>query len=75
MQKILSNISILPVMLVRHLFNFLTLALLVANLAITKLCKKIFQIFHEFLIDSKVILKSVMGPYVTCQEDLPAWLG
>ena len=35
----------------------------------------LLQIFCEFMIYSKVILKSIKGPDVTCQGDLQAWMG
>ena len=30
------------------------------------------DIFHEFLINSKDISTSIIGPEITCQEDIPA---
>ena len=36
--------------------------------------KTLLQIFCEFMIDSKVILKSIKGPDNKCQGDLQAWM-
>ena len=37
--------------------------------------KTLLQIFNEFIINFKVILKSIESPDDTCQWDLQAWMG